>query len=240
MAGGARNELLLAPLVMPPHKSIVRGPIRKQLATPRWRRSSTCRDRAEALDLVQQDGNLINMCSRQLQADVEVVAAAVSNHRGVAFRFVLPELVTAELVGVAVVAVAARGYWEDYTDLAAELEGLWQTLLSAHETWADVVAGLLRVFGGPWAGHLAAGQAWRAAEQWKIETGFGELQHLVRARQRLLLAQVLRQGQPDEAFVRLLDQWPLVRLALPAYGDEEDQYDQVVLALRYFVDRWAL
>eukprot|EP01047_Picozoa_sp_COSAG01_P038823 COSAG01_NODE_3170_length_6472_cov_2.238820_2_plen_136_part_00 len=44
---------------------------------------------------------------------------------------------------------------------------------------------------------------------------------------------------PDKAFVRLLDQRLLVQLALPAYGDEGDMYDQVVLALRYFVDRWA-
>jgi|EP01047_Picozoa_sp_COSAG01_P057971 hypothetical protein len=78
-----------------------------------------------------------------------------------------------------------------------------------------------------------------AAEQGQIETGFIYLQDLVRARQRLLLAQVLRQGQPDKAFVRLLDQRPLVQQALPAYEDEEDMYDQVVLALRAFVDRWA-
>jgi hypothetical protein len=285
-------------LVMLPHKSIGRGPIRKQLASPRWRRSLNCRDRAEALDLVRRCGDRLQLCSRQLQADAEVVAAAVGNepsslrfaaqelledrvfvlglaeedgrclrfaapalqvdakvvaaavskHRGVAFHFVLPELVTAELVGGAVVAAAARGYWEDYTDLAADLEGLWYTLLFNHETWADVVAGLLRVFGGPWAGRVAAGQAWMAADLHRVETGFMYLQDLVRARQRLLLAQVLRQGQPDKAFVRLLDQracWATgggAHVLFPFHysgPDEGDMYDQVVLALRAFVDRWA-
>jgi hypothetical protein len=104
------NNLELCSWQLQADAEVVAAAVVSSPSSLRFAAQELLENRAFVLGLAEEDGRCLRFAAPALQVDAEVVAVAVGNHRGVAFRFVPPELVTAELVGGAVVAAASVCY----------------------------------------------------------------------------------------------------------------------------------